>query len=225
MRLGEIADKCDLPQSIFVWRADSLAHNLGRARRTHLMEQLSLNINEETRSKIIASSPQGFQIELVEHVGADDLPALIEVSEALADEYGNSARLTKTTIRKYFNYPKTLPFAARHQGQLVGYIIGVPLEYFAKDAWARFDQNLGEGNTIYTYAFVIRNRFRGNGFARTLKRVYINWSKKKGYRFVTGHVVEGIARKFSAETTIVKRFTNWHGSGKTFEYYRRPIQD
>ena len=191
----------------------------------HIMEQLSLNINEETRSKIIASSPLGLQIELIEYVGAEDIPALIEISQSLAREYGSSALLTKTTIRKYFNAPKTLPFAARNQGDLVGYIIGVPLEYFSRDPWAQFDQNLGRGDTIYTYAYVILDRFRGNGFAKTLKRVYINWSRKKGYRFVTGHVVEGIARNFSPETVIVKRFTNWHGSGKTFEYYRRPIHD
>ena len=188
------------------------------------MEQLSLNISEETRSKIIASSPLGLQIELMEFIGAEDIPALIDVSRSLAKEYGDSAKLTKTTIRKYFNYPKTLPFAARHRGELVGYIIGVPLEYFSHDPWAQFDQNLGHGNTIYTYAYVILDRYRGNGFAKTLKRVYINWSKKKGYKFVTGHVVEGIARNFSTETIIVKRFKNWHGSGKTFEYYRRPIQ-
>lgn len=189
------------------------------------MEQLTLNITEQTRSRIIASSPQGFQIELMEYVGAEDVPGLIAVSAALAEEYGDFARLTKTTIRKYFNYPKTLPFAARFQGELVGYIIGVPLEYFSRDPWAQFDQNLGSANTIYTYAYVILSRFRGNGFARTLKRVYINWSKKRGYRYVTGHVLEGIARTFSPETTIVKRFTNWHGSGRTFEYYRRPIQN
>ena len=189
------------------------------------MEQLSLNISEETRSKVIASSPMGLQIELIEFIGAEDIPALIEVSQSLVKEYGESAKLTKTTIRKYFNYPKTLPFTARHQGELVGYIIGVPLENFSRDPWAQFDQNLGQRNTIYTYAFVILDRYRDNGFARTLKRVFINWSKKKGYLFVTGHVVEGIARNFSPETTIVKRFTNWHGSGKTFEYYRRPIHN
>lgn len=189
------------------------------------MEQLTLHISEKSRSRIIASSPQNFQIELMEYVGGDDVPALIEVSESLAGEYGNSARLTKTTIRKYFNYPRTLPFVARSQGVIVGYIIGVPLEYFARESWAKFDQNLGQGNTLYTYAFVIQARYRGNGFARTLKRVYLNWVKKHNYRYVTGHVLEGIARQFSPDTTIVKRFANWHGSGRTFEYYRRPIRD
>jgi len=189
------------------------------------MEQLTLNINEKSRTRIIASSPLGFQIELMEYVGGEDLPGLVAVSEGLATEFGESARLTKTTIRKYFNYPKTLPFIARNHGEIVGYIIGVPLEYFANDPWAKYDQNLGEGNTIYTYAFVIQERYRGNGFAKTLKRIYLNWSKKQGYRFVTGHVVEGTAKIFSAATVIVKRFSNWHGSGKTFEYYRRPLHD
>ncbi|MEE9464517.1 MAG: GNAT family N-acetyltransferase [Candidatus Neomarinimicrobiota bacterium] len=189
------------------------------------MEQLTLNITENSRSRVIASSPHGFQIELMEFVGQEDVPALITVSESLAREYGNSARLSKTTIRKYFNYPKTLPFVARYQGEIVGYIIGVPLEYFAQDSWAKYDQNLGRGNTLYTYAFVILAKYRKNGFARTLKRVYLNWTKKHGYRYVTGHVLEGIARTFSPVTVVVKRFSNWHGSGKTFEYYRRPIHD
>jgi GNAT superfamily N-acetyltransferase len=189
------------------------------------MEQLTLNISERSRTRVIASSPYGFQIELMEYVGSDDVPALMDVSESLVTEYGESARLTKTTIRKYFNYPKTLPFVARFHDEIVGYIIGVPLEYFARDPWAKFDQNLGAGNTLYTYAYVILARYRGNGFARTLKRVYLNWAKKKRYRYITGHVQEGIARNFSSDTTIVKRFTNWHGSGRTFEYYRRPLRD
>jgi GNAT superfamily N-acetyltransferase len=189
------------------------------------MEQLTLNISEKSRTRVIASSPYGFQIELMEYVGGEDVPALVEVSESLVSEYGESARLNKTTIRKYFNYPKTLPFVARFNDEIVGYIIGVPLEYFARDPWAKFDQNLGTGNTIYTYAYVILARYRGNGFARTLKRVYLNWAKKQHYRYVTGHVQEGIARNFSASTTVVKRFNNWHGSGRTFEYYRRPLRD
>ncbi|UCH11356.1 MAG: GNAT family N-acetyltransferase [Fidelibacterota bacterium] len=189
------------------------------------MEQLTLNISEKSRTRVIASSPYGFQIELMEYVGGEDVPALMEVSESLVSEYGESARLTKTTIRKYFNYPKTLPFVARFHDEIVGYIIGVPLEYFARDPWAKFDLNLGTGNTLYTYAYVILSRYRGNGFARTLKRVYLNWAKKKRYRYVTGHVQEGIARNFSSDTTVVKRFTNWHGSGQTFEYYRRPLRD
>jgi GNAT superfamily N-acetyltransferase len=189
------------------------------------MEQLTLNISEKSRTRVIASSPYGFQIELMEYVGGEDVPALVEVSESLVSEYGESARLNKTTIRKYFNYPKTLPFVARFNDEIVGYIIGVPLEYFIRDPWAKFDQNLGTGNTLYTYAYVILARYRGNGFARTLKRVYLNWAKKQRYRYVTGHVQEGIARNFSASTTIVKRFTNWHGSGRTFEYYRRPLRD
>ena len=189
------------------------------------MEQLTLNITEKSRIRVIASSPHGFQIELMESVGQEDIPAIISVSESLAQEYGDTARLTKTTIRKYFNYPKTLPFVARFQGEIVGFIIGVPLEYFVQDSWAKYDQNLGQGNTLYTYAFIILAKYRKNGFARTLKRVYLNWTKKHGYRYVTGHVVEGIARTFSSVTVVVKRFTNWHGSGKTFEYYRRPIHD
>ncbi len=189
------------------------------------MEQLSIKINECSKSRVIASSPLGLRIELMEYVGNEDIPALINVSESLVEEYGATARLTKTTIRKYFNYPKTHPFVARFNNEIVGYIIGVPLEHFTRDVWAKYDQYLGQKNTLYTYAFVILAKYRKNGFAKTLKRVYLNWSKKHGFKYITGHVVEGIAKKFSHTTVVVKRFRNWHGSGKTFEYYRRPIHD
>ena len=67
------------------------------------------------------------------------------------------AKLTPNTIQTYFNRQGSLPFIARHQNQIIGYIIGVPIEYLSKEPWARMDENFGKKNTIYTYAFVIKN--------------------------------------------------------------------
>ena len=50
-------------------------------------------------------------------------------------------------------------FIARHQGTIVGYIIGLPLETLSKEPWARLDINFNKNNTIYTYAFVIQKNF------------------------------------------------------------------
>ena len=186
-------------------------------------EQLTLEIAEKTRSRIIASSSLNFQIELMEHVGEEDIPQLILISEHLVEEFTEDVRLTKTSIRKYFNYPHTLPFVARQSGEIIGYIIGVPLEYFSNDPSFQCDRKLGEKNTLYTYAFVVFHKYKGSGFAKTLKRVYLSWAKKKGFKYVSGHVREGVSQRFTGSVQILQRFDNWHGTSKRFEYYRRPL--
>lgn len=186
-------------------------------------EQLTLEIAQSTRSRVIASSSLNFRIELMEQVGDEDIPQLILISEHLVEEFNESARLTKSSIRKYFNYPHTLPFIARHNGEIIGYIIGVPLEYFSNDPSFQCDSNMNKKNTLYTYAFAVLKKFKGNGYAKTLKRVYLSWAKKKGFNYVSGHVREGISQRFSGDVRILQRFQNWHGTGKTFEYYRRAL--
>ena len=187
------------------------------------MEQLSLDIEHRSKYRVIASSGV-FQVELMEHVGEDDYPQLIKISEHLADDYGEKAILSKTTIHKYFNKPTSLPFIARYRGEIIGFIIGVAIEDLASEPWARLDENFGEGNTLYSYAFVIMDKYKGNGYAKILKRVYLSWAKKRdGIRFVTGHVKLGVSSKFTGDIKIINRVDNWQGTGMTFEYYRRDL--
>ena len=188
-----------------------------------MMKQLSLDIEHRSKSRVIASSGV-FQVELMEHVGEDDYPQLIKISEHLADDYGEKAVLSKTTIHKYFNKPTSLPFIARYRGEIIGFIIGVAIEDLASEPWARLDENFGEGNTLYSYAFVIMDKYKGNGYAKILKRVYLSWAKKRdGIRFVTGHVKLGVSTKFTGDIKIINRVDNWQGTGMTFEYYRRDL--
>ena len=187
------------------------------------MEQLLLKMDDASEVKVIAASAYNFRIELVKKVGKDDIPALIQISNCMADRFGKQALLTKTNIPKYFNV-QTLPFIARFKGEIIGYIIGVPLEYFKQESWAHFDINMGKKNTLYTYAFVVNTKYRGKGgYGKTLKRIYINWAKKQKYTYVTGHVEQGIASRFSKGTEIVKVFSDWYGLEIPFEYYRRPL--
>lgn len=189
-----------------------------------IMEQLTLSIIEKSKVKVIASSAYGFRVELVEHVGKDDFAQLFELSEELVEVFGPQARLTRSNIHKYFN-EKTLPFIARVNGQIVGYIIGVPLEYFKNESWCHVDVNLGKENTLYTYAFVVKEKFRRKGgYAKTLKKIYVNWAKKRGFLYISGHVKQGISSHFSKDTQIVKTFNNWYGLSTPFEYYRRPLK-
>ena len=132
--------------------------------------------------------------------------------------------LTANTIQKYFNREGSLPFIARFRGEIIGYIIGVPLEILSREPWARLDINFGKDNTLYTYAFVVQSQYKGNGYAKMLKRVYLNWAKKQeSILFITGHVKEGVSSKFTGNIRIIDRIENWQGTGKIFEYYRRDL--
>ena len=188
------------------------------------MNQLLIKSEPKSKSRIIASSGV-FQIELLDHVGQDDYPTLIEISKHLKSQYGEKAVLTKTTIQKYFNKSGSLPFIARYRGEIIGFIIGVPLEELSQEPWALLDKNFGKGNTLYTHAFIIMAQFKNNGYAKMLKRVYLSWAKKRMiFRFVTGHVKLGVSSRFSGEIKIVNRVDNWRETGETFEYYRRDLQ-
>ena len=187
------------------------------------MEQLNLTVELASKSRVIASSGP-FQIELMEQVGEEDHPQLIEISQHLAKEYGQAAVLTRTTIQKYFNKQGSMPFIARYRNEIIGYIIGVPLEELSTEPWARVDENFDKENTLYTYAFIVMSKFKGNGYAKILKRVYLSWAKKRDdIRYINGHVKETITAQYTGDIKIISRVENWQGTGKTFEYYQRDL--
>ena len=178
---------------------------------------------ENSRIQVIATSGS-FQIELMEYVGSVDNKGLIKISNSLVKEYGKQSILTESTIQTYFNREGALPFIARNEGKIIGYIIGLPLEILSKEPWARLDINFGKKNTLYTYAFVVQEKFKGNGYAKILKRVFLNWAKKQEkILYITGHVKEGISARFKGNIRIIDRIENWHETGRVFEYYRREI--
>ena len=187
------------------------------------MEDNYFRQNPISVTEIIAKSGP-FQIELMKYVGTNDYAKLIDISESLVVEYGEVAKLTPNTIQTYFNREGALPFIARHQDQIIGYIIGIPLEILSREPWARLDIHFGQENTIYTYAFVIEKEFKANGYAKMLKKVYLNWIKKQEHiDYMTGHVKQGISDRFKGNISIINTVKNWQGTGKKFEYYRREV--
>ena len=185
------------------------------------MSETPINVIENSQKQILAASSNNFQVELILDIGVNDYPYLIEISKYLAKKFGNQALLTEKNIPKYFN-KNTLPFIARYNKEIIGYIIGVPIEIFKDESWAQYDYNMGKHNTLYTYSFVIKKQYQSRGgYAKTLKRIYLNWAKKKNYKYITGHVRQGIAKKFSKDTQIIKIFPQWYGQETPFEYYRR----
>ena len=187
------------------------------------MEQLTLNITHRSKIQIIASSAFNFQIELLEVLGKNDLSDILLISKEFSEIYGKNTFINENNVKKYFN-KNTLPFLARYNSKIIGYIIGVPLEYFKQESWSRYDTNLDKNNTLYTYAFIIQKKYRKiGGYGKTLKMIYLNWSKKKGYKYISGHVTQGTAYTFGENIEIIKIFTNWYGTKIPFEYYRREL--
>ncbi len=176
-----------------------------------------------SKSNILAESDNGISVELVEFLGESEFQKIINISEVLIDSYGVNARFTRTTVKKYFNYPRTLPFIIRFKGEPQGFVIGVPLENFEKESWVHYDEYIGHHNTIYTYAFLIKEEYRNFGLSKILKRIYQSTLKKRGYKYVTGHVREGISKKFLKPTKIITKFENWNNTGFIFEYYRTEL--
>ena len=179
------------------------------------MGQLTLNITEESDVKVIASSAFNFRVELVLQIGHDDLNDIFDISRDLADIFDNNFLLDENNVHKYFN-SKTLPFFARYKGKVIGYIIGIPIENFKSESWVRYDNNFGENNTLYTYAYIMKKKYRKmGGYSRTLKRIYINWAKKQNYKFVSGHVARSVAYDPARPTLAVFFPGETHGG-----YYR-----
>ena len=177
------------------------------------------------RSEVrLIAATLNFQVKLVEGLSAVDADRIIEISQGLIKPFGEATAFTRKTVWKYFNYPHTMPFVGYLRGEIIGFLVGVPLEYFQDEAWARVDPTLGQDQTVYTYAFIVDTKHHGKGYAKMLKRVYLNWLKKRGYRYVSGHVREGISQQFSPATRVLQKIPNWHETGKVFEYYQRPLR-
>ena len=185
----------------------------------------SLNSKEsDSKLEIIAESSNNLRIELIKEIGLVDSIQIINLSKELHSLYGENALINNNNIKKYFNR-NTYPFIARLNNEIIGFIIGVPLEVFSAKSWSHYDTNLGKKNTIYTYMFLVSSNYRKKfGYSKILKMIYINWCKKQNFEFVTGHVKSGVSKKFSNKVSIVKIFPKWYDSKFSFEYYRRLLK-
>ena len=187
------------------------------------MEEHFSPIKEESSTQIIAKSNQNITVELIDELGNRDLISILEISDSLSSFFGNKPILNENNYLKYFN-KDTFPFTLRYKDSIISFIIGAPTEFFQDESWVHYDTNIGKNNTLYTYAFLMKKKFHGKGgYSKTLKQIYINWARKQGYKYVTGHVKQGVAKKFKGNTEIIKIFNSWYGQEQPFEYYRRSI--
>ena len=91
-------------------------------------------MNPNSTTKEIAKSGVFKIVEMLK-VGENDVDALIDVSMVLSKKYGDKSILTKSTIEKYFNRSGSISFIAIYQHEIIGYIIGIPIEKLSREPW------------------------------------------------------------------------------------------
>ena len=123
--------------------------------------------NKPSEYAVIAESKDHFRIELMKKVGTDDQNQLINLSMELEEIFGPHSQLSQNKINKYFT-EGNMPFIARNKEEIIGYIIGIPLEKFSQESWSHYDTNLGKNNTLYTHAFVFKKSYRKKGHMQKL---------------------------------------------------------
>lgn len=181
--------------------------------------QSLFSFDKGSQVEILARSGTDFQIELIRSLDDSDSQRIISMARSLPEE-DRGIQLTPASIRQWFNYPKTYPVIARLQGEPIACIIGVPLEFFNKESWVKCDKHWGEGNTIYTQAEIILPRYRKQNYIAVLGKMYMNFLRKRGFEFVSGHRKKGEDSPLSPNAQRVREFENWQNSYRSFEYYR-----
>ena len=64
------------------------------------MSQLSLNIEEESDFKVIASSAYSFRIDLIQRIGKNDIKEILSMSESLSNSFGFGGTNGSLVFRK-----------------------------------------------------------------------------------------------------------------------------
>ena len=62
------------------------------------MNQLSLNITEESDIQVIASSAYNFRIELVKRIGKKDINEILNMEDSLSESFGLNSVFTEYNI-------------------------------------------------------------------------------------------------------------------------------
>ena len=169
-----------------------LSSNFGEFRTTGYHQGLDIKTKGSIGHPVFAVS-DGYISRIVSNFSGFGRALYLTLEDGQTAVYGHLSKFTprledhlieqqeknQTYITNMFLSPGKFRF---EKGDIIAYIIGVPLEYFKQESWAHFDVNMGKQNTLYTYAFVVNSKHRGKGgYGKTLKRIYINWAQKQRY--------------------------------------------
>jgi len=111
---------------------------------------------------------------------------------------------------------------AKMNDSIVGYVAGAGLEQFGDIPGTKQDPHFGVGDTVYLESFAVLGDYQGKGIGRQLIKAFLLRTKKKNFRFVSGHMHEGFAQRWRGIS--LQQFQDYYQTGQVFEYFRRELE-
>lgn len=143
---------------------------------------------------------------------------IIDVEKA---SFKSEIRETPSYLEDLVKKPRSIFVVALVKDRVVGYACGGPLEEFGHIPGVKEDLHYGLGDTFYITSFAVVENLRGRGIGKGLMRALALRLKNAGFRFMSAHMLRGMAESWNG--TPLESYSNWYGTGETFEYFRREL--
>jgi GNAT superfamily N-acetyltransferase len=143
--------------------------------------------------------------------------SLMKIEEVFPEEVRDSPEY----LKQLCEMSDSIFLIAKIRDFIVGYVAGAPLENFGTIPGVKQDPHFGIKDTIYIESIAVIREFQGKGVGKQLRRAFLLRASSKKFRFVTGHVKKGYAKRWSAST--LQRFPNHYNTSETYEYFRRGL--
>jgi GNAT superfamily N-acetyltransferase len=112
--------------------------------------------------------------------------------------------------------------------ELIGETYYIPVDNMkklSKDLQAEGVEGFYGQNAVYCYSNTTLKLYQRKGYARELKKYFLEQAKGKGYGFVLGHALQNgsDALNFSFGAVEIRRFEKWAGTEETAVFYRQQL--
>ena len=122
-------------------------------------------------------------------------------------------------LRNLIESPSSIVLGVRTEGvPLAAYVASDALERFGDVPGVEADPHWNHGDTHYIAVVVVASRLQHQGLATVLTHRCIDEASKHGAPRVTAHLVAGAGEKVSPGARVLRTYSNWYGTGRTFEY-------
>lgn len=130
----------------------------------------------------------------VQPIASDDWPRLGHQIMAIEEACFEPARRdTPEQMAAMLVEPGAIASIATENDQILGYCLGVPLEFFHSLPWVAEDPEFRRRTTLYAGGLAISPSHRGQGIDLALKTDQVNRARDAGYHYITGRYRVGLA--------------------------------
>jgi len=108
--------------------------------------------------------------------------------------------------------------ASTRRVPLAGYVASDALERFGDVPGVQTDPHWNHGDTHYIAVVVVASPLQHQGVATALTHRCIEEARRLGAPRVTAHMEAGAGEKLTTGARVLRTYSNWYGTGRTFEY-------